>query len=84
MYINKAVVGSGHRDVPKYVGEGVASCGPPSNLRPFSGNFQIMHFGHTASEAHLLVFGCYVVNEHRDVTYDVMALHMHQSCDLPL
>ena len=26
--INKAVVGSGHGDVPKYVGDGVASCDP--------------------------------------------------------
>ena len=26
--INKAVVGSGHGDMSKYVGEGVASCGP--------------------------------------------------------
>ena len=30
--INKAVVGSGHRDVPKYVGEGVAACSPWSKL----------------------------------------------------
>ena len=28
-YVNKAVVGSGRGDVPKYVGEGVASRGPP-------------------------------------------------------
>ena len=28
LQINKAVVGSGWRDMPKYVGEGVASCGP--------------------------------------------------------
>ena len=32
MLINKVFVGSGHRDVPKYVGEGVASHGPPGNL----------------------------------------------------
>ena len=25
--VNKVVVGSGHRDAPKYVGEGVALCG---------------------------------------------------------
>ena len=27
--INKAVVGSGHGDAPKYTGEGVALCGTP-------------------------------------------------------
>ena len=26
--INKVVVGSGYGDTPKYMGEGVASCGP--------------------------------------------------------
>ena len=30
--INKAVVGSSHGDVPKYVGEGVALHGTPSTL----------------------------------------------------
>ena len=30
--INKAVVGSGHGDMPKYVGEGVALHGTPSTL----------------------------------------------------
>ena len=30
--INKAVVGSGHGDVPKYAGEGMALCGTPSAL----------------------------------------------------
>ena len=30
--INKAVVGSSHGDVPKYVGEGVALCGTPGTL----------------------------------------------------
>ena len=32
MWVNKAVVGSGHRDVPKYTGEGVASHGTPGAL----------------------------------------------------
>ena len=31
MFINKAVVGSGRGDPPKYVVEGVASCRPPSD-----------------------------------------------------
>ena len=31
-YVNKVVVGSGCRDVPKYVGEGVASCDPLASL----------------------------------------------------
>ena len=30
--INKVVLGSGHGDVPKYVGEGVALRGTPSSL----------------------------------------------------
>ena len=30
--INKVVVGSGHGDAPKYVGEGVVSCGTPGVL----------------------------------------------------
>ena len=30
--VNKVVVGSGHGDVPTYVGEGVASCSPPGML----------------------------------------------------
>ena len=30
--INKAVVGSGHGDAPKYMGEGVALCGTPGTL----------------------------------------------------
>ena len=30
--INKAVVGSGHGDAPKYVGKGVASHGTPGTL----------------------------------------------------
>ena len=29
---NKVVVGSGHRDVPKYTGDGVALCRTPSAL----------------------------------------------------
>ena len=32
MWVNKAVVGSGHGDVPKYAGEGVASHGSPGTL----------------------------------------------------
>ena len=32
MWVNKAVVGSGYRDAPKYVGEGVALCSTPSAL----------------------------------------------------
>ena len=30
--INKAVVGCGHKDVPKYMGEGVALCRTPGAL----------------------------------------------------
>ena len=32
VWVNKAVVGSGCRDVPKYAGEGVASHGTPNAL----------------------------------------------------
>ena len=36
MWINKAVVGSGHRDTSKYVGEGVVWYSTPSSLgRPY-------------------------------------------------
>ena len=56
----------------------------PKVLRLFSGNFQITHLGCTASEACLLVFRCYIVNECHDITYDVTAPHVHWSHDLLL
>ena len=31
-YVNKAFVGSGHGDAPKYAGEGVVSCDPLVSL----------------------------------------------------
>ena len=64
--VNKVVVGSSHRDAPKYMGEGVASCGTPSTLggpyhinhiklQLFWGIFQETHFGHATSEVRHLI-----------------------------
>ena len=53
-------------------------------LQLFSGNFQITRPGRTASEACLLVFRHYIINECRDVIYDIMAPHVHRSRDLLL
>ena len=72
MWVNKVVVGSGHRDVPKYAGEGVASRSTPSNLggpyrvnyiklQPFWGIFQEAVFRHAASEAHHLICQCNII-----------------------
>ena len=45
MWVNKVVVGSGCRDVPTYVGEGVASCGTPGALGgPYHVN--CINYGH--------------------------------------
>ena len=53
------VVGSSHRDVPKYVGEGVVFSGPPSNpggphpwIAAVLGNSVLMHFGCATSKVH--------------------------------
>ena len=59
-----------------------SGCTIPEVLRPFSGNFQIMCLRCTASKAHHLVFGCYIINERRDVICEVTVLDMHRSCDL--
>ena len=48
----------------------------------FFGNFLWVHLGHTASEAHHLIFGPYVINECCDIICDITALHVHQSHDL--
>ena len=48
------------------------------------GNSVVMRLGRTASEAHHLLFRRYVVWGCRDVMCDIIALHMHQSCDLLL
>ena len=56
----------------------------PEVLRPFSGHFVLMHFGRTASEAHHLIFGHYVIRGCCDVICDIMAPHVHWSCDLLL
>ena len=53
-------------------------------LQLFSGNFVITRFGCPASKAHHLIFRCYIINEHCDVICDIMAPHMHWSCDLLL
>ena len=64
--INKAVVGSGCGDAPKYMGEGVALHRTPGALgvpllqysclsMAVLGNFGWAHFGHGASEAHHLI-----------------------------
>ena len=61
--VNKAVIGSGCGDAPKYAGEGVALGGPPSALGGpclafaalFLGNFVLTHFGRAASKAHHLL-----------------------------
>ena len=84
------VVGSSHGDVPKYIGGGITQTTQqsrwtiPKVLQPFSGNFQITHPRCAMSEVFLLVFGCYIVNECRDVTYDITMPHVHQSHDLLL
>ena len=45
MWVNKAVVGSSHGDVPKYTGEGVASCATPGALGgPYCINY--INYGH--------------------------------------
>ena len=56
----------------------------PEVLQLFSGNFMITRFRRTTSEVCHLVFGRYVIDEHRDIICDVTALHVHQSHDLLL
>ena len=59
-------------------------CSLPEALWPFLGNFVLTCFGCTVSEAHHLVFRCYIIWGHRDVMCDVTALHVHWSHDLLL
>ena len=75
MWINKAVVGSGHGKCPNTWGRvwhhtdhPVTRVDHPQVSQLFAGNFLITHFGHAASEACHLTFGCYIVNECRDIT----------------
>ena len=93
--INKAVVGSGHGDMPKYVGEGVALHGTPGTLgvplpwysclsTAILGNFGWVRFGCSASDVHHLICQCYVIKWHCDVICDVTAPHVHWSRDLLL
>ena len=92
--INKVVVGSGHGDVPKYVGKGVVSHGTPNALGVpwpwFSSSTAVFrqfwwaHFGCSASEVHHLIFQRYIVKGHCDIIGHVTAPHMHWSCDLLL
>ena len=53
-------------------------------LRPFSGNFPIMHLGCAASEARHLIFRRYIISECHDVISDIMVMHVHLSRDLLL
>ena len=60
MYINKAVVDSGHGDMPKYAGEGVASCGTPDALgvlfhinHSIYGSFRLFLRRHASDAPHL-------------------------------
>ena len=48
---------------------------PAQGSQPFSGNFMITRFRCAVSEAHHLVYGCYIVDEHRDVICDITAPH---------
>ena len=92
--INKAVVGSGHRDAPKYMGEGVALCRHPVLwlyhgcgalvLWLFLGNFSWVHFGHGMFKACHLICQCYIVKQHCDIKCDVTVQHVHWSHDLLL
>ena len=94
MGINKVVVGSGCGDVPKYTGEGVVLRRTPGTLgvpwlrfsysMAIFGNFLWARLGHAASEAHHLIFGCYIINGCCDFICDVTVPHMHQSRDLLL
>ena len=90
--VNKAVVGSGHGDAPKYAGEGVASHSTPGTLGgpyhvnyiklwPFWGIFQETLFGCAVSEVRHLVCQCNVIQRCYDVIHDIMAPHMHWSHD---
>ena len=49
---------------------------PAQGLQPFLGNFMLMHFRCTTSEARHLIFGCYVVDECRDVMCDTCTGHV--------
>ena len=77
-------VGSSHRDVPKYVGEGVASPKTPGALgvplphylylfTAVLGNFREACFGHVASKACHLICQCYIVKRCCAVICDVTA-----------
>ena len=93
--INKAVVGFGHGDAPKYTGEGVALHGTPGALgvllpwcsclcTAILGNFVMsvlwtQHIQSTSSYCQ-----CYIIKGCCDIICDVTALHMHWSCDLLL
>ena len=68
----------------RYIFDCYTRCTIPEVLWPFLGNFLITHFGCTASKAHHLTFGHYIVNEHCDIICDIMALHVHRSHDLLL
>ena len=84
MWVNKAVVCSGHGDASKYMGEGVASCGTPSTLGGpyhinyiklwlFWGIFQETRFGHATYEACHLV--CHITSFNDAVTSYMMSQH---------
>ena len=75
-------MGSSHGDTPKYAGEGVASHGPPGDpggpcprFAADLGNFVLTHLRHAASEAHHLIFGCYIIWGCCDVMCDVTVPH---------
>ena len=83
--INKVVVGSGHGDVPKYVGRvwitqdtWHSGCAIAVVLLSVYGHFRQFCGGHTSDMPCLHFKGCC------DVICDVTVLHMHWSHDLLL
>ena len=75
--INKVVVGSGHGDAPKYVGEGVTLRGTPGALdvpwpwlscsMAIFRQFWWAHLGRSMSKVHHLICRCYIFNACCDI-----------------
>ena len=88
------VVGSGHGDAPKYMGEGVVLHGTPGTLgilwpwfsysMTIFRQFSVGVPWSTTSEACHLIFGCYIVKECCDIICDITVPHVHWSHDLLL